>query len=94
MVLFNGFGYLRLMFVEHQSTSGTKILPLLSLRKSINALFLTYCFYGTNRIITTIVIVEFPFAGTYSSGLVAGLAGGRQALHYIRNIPNAITLKH
>jgi len=37
------------MFVEHQSTSGTKIVPRQTPDKSSIATFFDYCFYRSNR---------------------------------------------
>ena len=38
------------MFVEHQSTSGTKIYWALAVRKSVTALLFVYGNYGVNSI--------------------------------------------
>ena len=44
---------LRLMFIEHQSTSGAKIWPAPALHKSSTALLLPYGNYGASRISPT-----------------------------------------
>jgi hypothetical protein len=48
------------MFVEHQSTSGTKILKAIAGDNSIIALFFMYCIYGFFRRLT------LPFAGNFT----------------------------
>ena len=52
--LFNGFGFFWLMFVEHQSTSGTKIETIYTLHKSITASFCSYCIYCIDSNLTVI----------------------------------------